>query len=120
MIRFENQAGGTGYIEVRLDPNRCTMHQAVFAVAGLAASKDADGMIPPGLPLQASGAPVSGAGQTVTDVVGPGAVRLGAANHFGNTIKAGHLVRNAVEDNLGRVLTADELSALAAGGFKLV
>lgn len=119
-IKVTNTPGGIGYIEIRLDPKGCETHQAIYAVAGLGAFDDADGYLPPGLPLLAAGGPVTGAGQTAWYVVGPEAVELGAANHFGNVILNGILVRDAIEDNLGRVLSADELSALTAGGFRLV
>jgi hypothetical protein len=112
--------GGTGYIEIRLDPNGCETHQAKFDVSELGAADDSDGMMPPGLPLQADGSPVDGAAQTAAYVVGPEAVRLGSADFFGNVILNGILVRDAIEDNLGRVLSANELAALTAGGFRLV
>jgi hypothetical protein len=113
-------AGGTGYIEIRLDPKGCETHQTKFDVSELGGVDDADGYLPPGLPLQADGSPVDDAAQTATYVVGPEAVKLGTADHFGNVILNGFLVRDAIEDNLGRVLSANELAALTAGGFRLV
>lgn len=119
-ISVTTTAGGTGYIEIRLDPKGCETHQAIIDVSTLGAFDDADGYLPPGLPLLAAGGPVTGAGQTAVYVVGPEAVKLGAADHFGNVILNGFLVRDAIEDNLGRVLSADELAALTAGGFRLI
>lgn len=116
-ITSSSTAGGTGYIDIRVGTAH-NVHQATLDVSAITA--DADGYIPPGLPLQASGAPVSGVSQTAKYVVGPEAVKEGAADHFGNVLLDGPLNQDAIEDNLGRVLTADELSALAAGGFTLV
>jgi hypothetical protein len=119
-IRVTSTAGGIGYIEIRLDPKGCETHQAVFDVSELGAADDADGYLPPGLPLLATGGPVTGAAQTAVYVVGPESVKLGTVDHFGNVILNGFLVRDAIEDNLGRALNANELSALTAGGFKLI
>jgi hypothetical protein len=120
MIEFTTTAGGTGYIEVRMDPNRCEVHQLKIDVSEHSASDDADGMLPVGLPLQANGSPVTGASQTVKGVLGPRPLKLGMADFFGNAIFSGTLVQDAIEDNLGRALNANELAALAAGGFRLV
>jgi hypothetical protein len=119
-ITVTSTAGGIGYIEIRLDPKGCETHQAIYDVSTLGAHDDANGYLPPGLPLKADGSPVSGAGQTAAYVVGPEAVKMGAADHFANVILNGFLVRDAIEDNLGRVLSADELAALTAGGFRLI
>lgn len=112
--------GGTGYIEIRLDPKGCETHQLKFDVSELTGNKDADGYLPPGLPMQADGSPVDGASQTAAYVVGPEALKLGTADHFGNVILNGILVKDAIEDNLGRVLSANELAALTLGGFRLI
>jgi hypothetical protein len=119
-INVTSTAGGTGYIEIRLDPKGCETHQAILSVSALGAADDANGYLPPGLPLKADGTPVTGSGQTAAYVLGPEAVKLGAANHFANVILNGFLVRDAIEDNLGRALSADELAALTAGGFRLI
>jgi hypothetical protein len=119
-ISVTSAAGGIGYIDVRLDPKGCETHQAIFDVSELGGVDDSDGYLPPGLPLQADGSPVDAGSQTAAYVVGPEAVKLGTADHFGNVILNGFLVRDAIEDNLGRVLSANELAALTAGGFKLI
>ena len=117
-ISFERTAGGTGYVDVRVGEGHA-IHQATLDVSGIT-DVDADGYIPPGLPLQASGAPVDAVDQTAKYVVGPEAVKEGDADHFGNALLDGALNQDAIEDNLGRALTANEIAALASGGFKLV
>lgn len=119
-ISVETTAGGTGYVDIRVGEGH-GIHQALLDVAALAA--DADGYYPPGQPILASGAPVTQGVDTAEvahAVIGPEPVKEGAANHFGNVILDGTLNRDAIEDNLGRALTANELSALADGGFKLI
>ena len=116
-LSVSSTAGGTAYVEIRVGDSH-NIHQQVFDVSALTA--DADGYIQPGLPLLAAGGPVSGADQTATGVVGPEPVKEGAADHFGNVILDGVLNKDAIEDNLGRVLSANELTALANGGFTLV
>lgn len=112
-------AAGSAYIDIRAGAYN-NIHQQIIDVSALAAAVDADGYLPPGLPLLAAGGPVTAAAQTATGVVGPEAVELGSADHFGNVFKDGPLNKDAIEDNLGRALSADELSALAAGGFTLI
>ena len=118
-IEVTKTTGGIGYIEIRLDPKGCETHQAKMDVSELGGVDDADGYLPPGLPLQADGSPVDASSQTAVYVVGPEPVKVGAVDHFGNVILNGILVRDAIEDNLGRVLSANELAALTAGGFRL-
>lgn len=117
-MSFESTAGGTGYVDIRVGKGHA-IHQAFLDVS-LITDVDSDGYIPPGLPLQASGAPISAVDQVAKYVVGPEPVEEGAADHFGNALLDGALNQDAIEDNLGRVLTADEIAALADGGFKLV
>lgn len=105
-------ARGPAYIDIRV--GECQVHQQLIDVSTLGAFDDADGSLPVGLPLLESGAPVSAPGQTVFGLVGPEPVQLGAADHFGNCFISGSFNRDAIEDNLGRVLSADELSAIAA------
>lgn len=111
-IAFSTTAGGPSYIDVRGGAYN-NVHQIKLGAAGLAASRDADGYLPPGLPVLLTGAPVSGAGQTAV-VIGPEPVKLGSVDLFANVIIDGPLTRDAIEDNLGRVLSANELAALAA------
>lgn len=93
------------------------------------AEVDAKGYLKPGVPVQASGALVSGTGQTVYGVTVeaqkmPG--RTGNANLAGDTsdpmiavATSGTINRDLSEDNLGRAYGANELTALPLGGFKL-
>lgn len=116
-MSFESTAGGTGYVDIRVGRGHA-IHQAFLDVSAITA--DAEGYIPPGLPLTAAGAPIAAPGEVAKYVVGPEAVEEGSADHFGNAFLDGALNQDAIEDNLGRVLTANEIAALAAGGFKLV
>lgn len=116
-ISITSTAGGTGYADIRVGDSQ-NVHQALFDVSAITAN--ADGYIPPGLPLQADGSAISAGSQTAAFVVGPEAVKEGAADHFGNVFLDGVFNRDMIEDNLGRVLNANELAALTAGGFKLV
>lgn len=120
-ITVTNTAGtGPAYINIRVGDAH-NIHQLKLDVSGLTANDDADGYLPPGLPLLATGLPVSAPAQTAVAVVGPEAVKLSATDdHFGNVILDGVLNQDAIEDNLGRVLSADELAALGLGGFTLV
>lgn len=118
-ISVTTTAGGTGYVDIRVGGSH-NIHQALIDVSNIAADIDDDGYIPPGLPLQAAGTLVSGADQVVAFVVGPEAVQAGAADHMANVFLDGALNRDAIEDNIGRALSANEVAALAAGGFKLV
>ena len=119
-ISIERTAGGTAYVDVRVGEGH-GIHQATLDVSALTA--DADGYIPPGQPILDTGAPVTQGVDTAEvayGVVGPEAVKEGDADHFGNVILDVALNRDPIEDNLGRALTANEISALAEGGFKLV
>lgn len=103
---------GDSYGSIRVGDGH-GIHQSLLNAAALAGNRDARGYLPPGLPLQANGLPVTGISQTVVCVVGPEAVLLGTANIFGNAIFTGMLNVDMIEDNLGRALNANELSALA-------
>lgn len=101
----------TAYADVRVGEGHC-IHQVKLTAAALAASRDADGNLPPGLPVLATGAPVTAG--TAVGVIGPEAVALGAADTFGNVIFSNGINRDQIEANLGRVLTAAELAGLPA------
>lgn len=116
-INFTSTAGGVGFVDIRVGVGHA-IHQVKLDVSAITA--DADGYIQPGLPLQADGSPISGTSQVAKYVVGPEPVLEGAADHFGNAFLDGALNQDAIEDNLGRVLSANEIAALADGGFKLV
>jgi hypothetical protein len=120
MFGFTATAGGQGYVDIRVGDGH-GIHEGLIDVSTLGAADDAEGYLPPGLPLTAAGDPV-GSGESAYGVIGPEPVKMGAADHFGNMIMTGILNRDAIEDNLGRVLSADELAGIASGcpGIKLI
>lgn len=104
-------AKGTAYADIRA--GECQVHQVKLDVSTLGGVDDADGVLPPGLPIKVDGTPVTAGAQAAYGVIGPEPVKLGADDHFGNIITAGPLNRDMIEDNLGRAVSADELTALA-------
>ncbi len=108
-------APGIAYTDVRMGGGH-SIHQVLLDVSDLAASADANGTLPPGFPIRTNGDPVTGGADALEGVIGPEAVTLGSADHFGNVIRSGDLNKNAIEDNLGRVLSANELAAIALIG----
>lgn len=105
---------GTSYSDIRTGEGH-GIHMGLLDATALAASRDADGNLPPGLPVLAAGGPVTGAAQAIYGLVGPEYVKLGSTNLFGNMIFSGMINRDMVEANLGRVLSANELSAISTG-----
>lgn len=101
---------GTAYSDIRVGD--VTVHQILYDVSGLTGVDDANGSLPVGLPILANGNPVTGGSDVCYGLVGPEPVKLEAADHFGNVILAGAVNRDAIEDNLGRVLSANELAAI--------
>lgn len=110
---------GTSYADIRWGEGHA-IHEGLLDATALAASADADGYLPPGLPVLSTGAPVSAPGQSAYGVIGPEPVKLGTTNSLGNMIFSGGLNRDMIESNLGRVLSADEVSAIATGRPGLV
>lgn len=111
-ISFTTTSGGTAYADIRV--GHVDQHQCLIDVSALSGAVDADGYLPPGLPLDATGGPV-GTSEDAFAIVGPAPVKLLAADHFGNAIMGGVLNKDMIEDNLGRALTADELAGIASG-----
>ncbi len=107
-----NAAKGTAYADIRVGEGHA-IHQVKLDVSELTGVDDADGVLPPGLPIRVDGTPVSAGAQTAYGVIGPEPVKIGAADHFGNVILSGGLNRDMMEDNLARAISADELTALA-------
>lgn len=111
-ISFSTTAGGTGYQKVLVYPADATVHQRLLNAAALAGSRDADGNLPPGLGISATGgrAHAGAVGTTPAEVavavIGPEPVKLGSVNIFGNTIEAGVLNGDAIRDNVGAALGA--------------
>lgn len=110
--RTTTAAGGTAYGDIRV--GECQVHQGLLDATTLAASRDANGSLPVGLPVKADGTPITGVGQATFGLVGPEAVKLGDVDVFGNVIISGNVNRDMIEDNLGRALTADEVASLPA------
>jgi hypothetical protein len=106
---------------VQLDPSTLTTKEV-----------DASGYLKPGVPLQQDGTLVDGIDQVAygvtpealklpLDTIPPTDVSLAA-----ETVRpligvgvGGVLNRDIIEENLGRALSANELAALALGGFKV-
>lgn len=104
-------AAGTAYVDIRVGEGH-GIHQTLLDVSALTGVDDTSGSLPPGLPILVSGAPVSAGAQTAFGLIGPEPVKLAAADHFGNVMLSGVFNRDAIEDNLGRSLSADELTAI--------
>lgn len=110
---------GTSYSDIRV--GECQVHQVKLDVSGLTGEDDANGTLPVGLPITSAGIPVAAGTDVIAGIIGPEPVHLEAADHFGNIIISGNLNRDAIEDNLGRALTANELAAIAlVGALRLV
>lgn len=107
-------AGGVAYGDIRVGEGH-GIHQLLINAANVASARDADGYLPPGLPLKADGTLVAATQATVC-MVGPEAVKVGSVNVFANAIFSGPVNRDMIEDNLGRVLSADELTGATAVG----
>lgn len=110
-MKVTKKAGASSYIDVKLGTAHTT-HQVKLNAAALAAFKDANGDLPPGLPIQRDGTPITAPGQRAVGIVGPESTPVEAHGNFGNVILGGYATQDAIESNLGRVLTADEVSAL--------
>lgn len=108
---------GPSYIDIRMGGSH-SIHQIKLDVSTLTGAVDANGTLPVGLPIKISagvGVPVAG---TTDDVVliGPDPIHIGAntTDVFGNVFRTGDFNRDAIEDNLGRVLNSNELASIAA------
>lgn len=110
------QNPGSSYVDIRVGEGH-GIHQMQLAAALTA---DADGLIPVGTPVDNTGAAVPAtAGSKAFAFVGPEPVKKNAAGVTpGNVILTGVLNRDAIEDNLGRVLTATEADVVA--GLRLL
>jgi hypothetical protein len=93
------------------------------------AEVDADGVLKPGVPLKRDGTLVSGASQVVFGVTVE-ATKVAASNSVGDLAAAGtkeiavayfcSYNKAIAEDILGRAVSANELTALAAGFIKVL
>lgn len=107
----ETAAAGRSQGDIRI--GECQVHQVKLDVSALTGVDDANGTLPVGLPVLATGVPVTGTTDAVFGLIGPEPVHLEAADHFGNVYISGNFNKNMIEDNLGRALDANELASLA-------
>lgn len=110
-------AAGSAYSDIRV--GECQVHQQLYDVSGLGSADDASGSLPVGLPITTAGIPVAAGTDVIAGLVGPEPVKLQAADHFGNLFISGNFNRDAIEDNLGRALSANELAAIALVGDRI-
>lgn len=122
-------AGDQAYGNAFLSPIEAVDHVKLDVSTLTTAEVDANGYLKPNTPLKQDGTIVSGASQTVYGLTVeavklPG--RTDNANLASDTsdplvaVTTHALInRDIAEDNLGRALSANELSALTAGGFKV-
>lgn len=121
-------AAGAAFGYPFLGPMNHTLTVRLDASVLTANELDANGYIVPGTPLKADGTLVSGTGQLIRGVViepikvadGNAAADIAAGVDQDIAIGViGIVQRDIVEDNLGRVLSADEIAAFAAAGSLL-
>lgn len=115
----QTAAAGTSQGDIRV--GECEVHQVLLDVSTLTGVDDANGTLPVGTPILATGAPVTGTTDVVFGIIGPEPVHLEAADHFGNCFISGSFNKDMIEDNLGRALDSNEIaSLLLAKQFRLV
>lgn len=113
-LKISQTAGGdTTYGDIRVGRSH-GIHQVKVNATSVSASRDAMGVLPPGLPIRVDGTIVSGASQVVQGIIGPEASPMGTGDDFVNVIFDGVLNKNMIEANLGRALSANELAAIPA------
>ena len=104
-------AAGFAYTDIRIGD--CVVHQTKLDVSAFTSLDDANGTLPPGLPIITGGLPCTGTTDVVLGIIGPEPAHLNqAADHFVNVIVSGVLNYQAIEDNLGRVWDANELASV--------
>jgi hypothetical protein len=125
-IKVRTTAGATAYGDIRAGAYN-NVRQLKLDISNLFAAVDAQGYLPVGLPIEADGTTVDadlgtlvGGGLLGPEAVGPFPADT-EADVFANVITSGQVNQDMIEDNLGRALTAFELTALAAAkGITLV
>jgi hypothetical protein len=128
-MEITTTAGGTAYANPFVGRPGPTTNFKIDVSTLTTDEVDGYGYLKPGVPFQASGALVSGASQTV-HLVTVEAIKLpGRTDNSGLSsdttdpiiggATSGLINRDIAEDNLGRAYTANELAALALGGFKV-
>ena len=113
----DTAAAGRSQVDIRI--GECQVHQVKLDVSALTGVDDANGTLPVGLPVLATGVPVTGTTDVIFGLIGPEPVHLEADDHFGNVFISGNFNKNAIEDNLGRALDSNELASLALAKNRL-
>jgi hypothetical protein len=119
-------SGGTDYGSPFVGPIDHTIGIPILVDDLTTAEVDANGVLKPGVPVKRNGGLVNGAGQVVFGCIAE-ATKVAASNSATDlaavttdpevaVVLIGCLNRDIVEDILGRALSADEVSALAAAG----
>jgi hypothetical protein len=105
------------------------VHQMALVLTGFTTAEiDSLGYLKPGVPVEADGTLVNTTSQTIFGVTIE-AIKVANGNAAGDISGAGtqqitvmtigQVNKKIIEDNLGRVLSANELSAFAIGGCKI-
>ena len=101
-------AAGDAYTDVRVGEGH-TIHQTKLDVSALYTSADANGSLPPGFGISATGTSAHTSGTTVC-LIGPEPVHVGTVTStvdvFGNAIFAGGVNGDAIADNCGAALAS--------------
>lgn len=118
--------GGVEYASPFVGPAEHYAQIAVNIAALTTAEVDSNGYIKPGVPLEADGTLILAASGVVFGVV-PEATKVAKSNAAGDLTAAGtqqlalatigQVNRKIVEENLGRVLTANEIAGFMQGGL---
>ncbi len=122
--------GGTVYGSPFIGPVEYVMQIAIDVTALTTREVDSDGYLKPGVPFLASGALVSAPAQAIHGVAieplkvaggnAAGDFAAASAVHQIGLATIGQLNRDVIEDNLGAVLTADELDAFSDVDCQLI
>lgn len=117
--------GGQDYGNPFVGPTLFPSQIAVVLTGFTSAEIDSLGYLRPGTPIKVDGTLVSGAAQVIHGVI-PEAIKVANGNAAGDisgagtqqltVITIGQVNKKIIEDNLGRVLTANEISAFGAAG----
>lgn len=118
-------SGGTDHGSPFVGPIMHTAQISALLTGYTSAEIDSQGYLKPGVPVLSTGLLVSGAAQTIFGVTIE-AIKVGNGNAAGDlaalgtqqivVATIGQVNKKIIEDNLGRVLSANELAAFAIGG----
>lgn len=112
MIEVTKRTGGSTYVEI-IQGEGHGRAQKLLDGASFAALKDAEGMLPPGTRVAADGTAVVDDTKPVYGFT-PAAQSVPAdgVDFFSALILSGPIKRSALQDNLGRALTAPEIAQI--------